>query len=196
MTDFQVRSKKTQSLLSPPSAAGAARLDHPAIVPIDEAGLWTDGAPFYATKHIAGAPLSDAIAAAPGLPGRLGLLPALLAVVDAIAYGHARRIIHRDLKPANVVVGTYGETYVVDWGLAKDLSARMRPTTTMRRTAARSRARRRRRRWRAHHGRRDRGHADLHVARADRRAAGRRAVGRLRARGAAVHAHRRPPPLR
>src|SRR5206468_3775858 len=54
---------------------------------------------------------------------RLGLLHHVIAVADAIAYAHGRNIIHRDLKPANVIVGDFGETIVIDWGLAKDLSA-------------------------------------------------------------------------
>ena len=99
-----------------------ARLQHPSIIPVYDAGTRTDHSPFYAMKLVAGRPLDRAIAEAKTLAGRLALLPSVIAVVDAIAYAHAQRIIHRDLKPANVLVGEFGETIVIDWGLAKDLS--------------------------------------------------------------------------
>jgi tetratricopeptide (TPR) repeat protein len=101
-----------------------ARLQHPAIVPIYEAGRWPDGVPFYAMKLVSGRSLDALIRGAEGgLSGRLALLPHLLAVAEAVAFAHSQRIVHRDLKPANVLVGGFGETVVVDWGLAKDLSA-------------------------------------------------------------------------
>ncbi len=99
-----------------------ARLQHPAIVPIYEAGRWADGSPFYAMKLVSGRSLDALIRAAATLPERLALLPHLLAVAEAVAYAHSQRVIHRDLKPANVLVGSFGETVLVDWGLAKDLS--------------------------------------------------------------------------
>src|SRR5262249_26943413 len=100
-----------------------ARLQHPSIVPVYEAGRWPDRAPFYAMKLVAGRPMSDVLARAATLDDRLALLPAVLAVCDAMAYAHGERIIHRDLKPHNVLVGAHGETVVIDWGLAKDLTA-------------------------------------------------------------------------
>jgi tRNA A-37 threonylcarbamoyl transferase component Bud32 len=100
-----------------------ARLQHPSIVPIYDAGQWPTHAPFYAMKLVGGRPLSDAIAAAPSLEQRLTLLPNVLAVADAIAFAHGERIIHRDLKPHNVLVGPHGETMVIDWGIAKDLGS-------------------------------------------------------------------------
>ncbi len=100
-----------------------ARLQHPSIVPIYDAGRWPNHAPFYAMKLVGGLPLSDAIAAAPSLAERLTLVPNVLAVADAIAFAHGERIIHRDLKPHNVLVGAHGETIVIDWGIAKDLGA-------------------------------------------------------------------------
>lgn len=99
-----------------------ARLQHPSIVPVYEAGQWPDGRPFYAMKFISGRTLKELIASATTLDTRLALLPHVLAVAEAISYAHSRRIIHRDLKPHNVVVGEFGETMVVDWGLGKDLS--------------------------------------------------------------------------
>ncbi|MCU1282474.1 MAG: WD-repeat protein, partial [bacterium] len=99
-----------------------ARLQHPSIVPIYEAGVWPDGRPFYAMKFITGRSLKELIADATTLDARLALLPHAIAVAEAITYAHSHRIIHRDLKPTNVVVGEFGETMVVDWGLGKDLS--------------------------------------------------------------------------
>ena len=98
-----------------------ARLQHPGIVSIYEAGRWDSGEPFYAMRLVHGEPLHTKIGRARTLADRLALLPKLLAVAEAVAYAHAQRIIHRDLKPHNVLVGDYGETVVIDWGLAKHL---------------------------------------------------------------------------
>src|SRR5689334_8377839 len=106
-----------------------ARLEHPGIVPIHEAGRWPDGTPFYAMKLVSGRSLRDLIAEARTSDERLGLLDHVIAVADAIAYAHGRNIIHRDLKPGNVIVGDFGETVVIDWGLAKDLTAAEDPVT-------------------------------------------------------------------
>jgi WD40 repeat protein len=96
-----------------------ARLEHPNIVPVHEAGRWDDGTPFYAMKLVAGRPLKALIAETTTYAERLKLLDRVLAVTDAIAYAHDRGVIHRDLKPSNIIVGDYGETIVIDWGLAK-----------------------------------------------------------------------------
>jgi WD40 repeat protein len=100
-----------------------ARLEHPGIVPVYEAGRWPDGTPFYAMKLVAGRPLRDLIRERKTVDERIGLLHHVIAVADAIAYAQGRNIIHRDLKPSNVIVGDFGETVVIDWGLAKDLTA-------------------------------------------------------------------------
>ena len=98
-----------------------ARLQHPSIVPVYGTGQGKDGRPFYAMKKVSGRPLDQVIAETSTLAGRLALLPKVIAVSDAIAYAHSERVIHRDLKPANVLVGDFGETVVIDWGLAKNL---------------------------------------------------------------------------
>ncbi len=98
-----------------------AKLQHPGIVPIHDAGRWPNGAPFYAMKLIEGEDLAHLLDQAPTLAARLALLPKVIAVCEAIGYAHAQRIIHRDLKPGNVVIGEHGEAMVVDWGLAKAL---------------------------------------------------------------------------
>ncbi len=98
-----------------------ARLQHPAIVPVYEAGKWPSGEPFYAMKLVDGRGLDQCIAERRTLELRLSLLHNVIAVAEAIAFAHERQVIHRDLKPANVLVGGFGETVVIDWGLAKEL---------------------------------------------------------------------------
>jgi len=96
-----------------------ARLEHPSIVPLYDAGVTLDGRPFYVMRRVSGRPLDQLMASSRELGERLTLLPALLAAIDAIAHAHRRRVIHRDLKPANILVGDLGDTVVIDWGLAK-----------------------------------------------------------------------------
>ena len=100
-----------------------ARLQHPAIVSVHEAGRWPSGEPFYAMKFVAGRPLDQVIAGTKTLAERLTLLPHFTTVVEAIAYAHSERVIHRDIKPHNILIGAFGETVVIDWGLAKELGA-------------------------------------------------------------------------
>ena len=97
-----------------------ARLEHPGIVPVHEAGRWPNGEPYYVMKLVEGRTLKEVIAATASLRDRLALLPRVIAIADAIAYAHSEGVIHRDLKPSNVIVGNFGETVVVDWGLAID----------------------------------------------------------------------------
>ncbi|MGE5186546.1 MAG: serine/threonine-protein kinase, partial [Acidobacteriota bacterium] len=90
------------------------RLDHPAIVPVHElhdAG----GEPFFVMKQLAGKTLADVIAERP----RSVLLRAFVDVCLAIEFAHTRGVVHRDLKPANIMVGDFGEVYVLDWGIAR-----------------------------------------------------------------------------
>jgi WD40 repeat protein len=98
-----------------------ARLQHPSIVGLHDIGSAPTGEPFYVMRLVPGKSLADAIQKTATLRDRLALLPHLLHVADALAFAHRQRIVHRDLKPANVLVGEFGETVVVDWGLAKDL---------------------------------------------------------------------------
>jgi len=98
-----------------------ARLQHPNIMPVYEAGRWPSGEPFYAMKLVEGRPLRTVIAEARTLADRLGLLPHVLDCAQAVAFAHSQGVIHRDLKPANVMIGSFGETVVIDWGLAKAL---------------------------------------------------------------------------
>src|SRR5262249_38640921 len=98
-----------------------ARLQHPAIVPIYEAGTWPNGTTFYTMRLVSGGTLQDAIARTATLEDRLALLPKVIAVTEALAYAHEHGVIHRDLKPGNVLTGEHGETVVIDWGLAKQI---------------------------------------------------------------------------
>ncbi|MCB9689015.1 MAG: protein kinase [Alphaproteobacteria bacterium] len=95
-----------------------AGLEHPSIPPVYEAGRLPDGTPYYTMKRVEGRSMRAAIAEATTLPARLELVDAVLRAVQAMAYAHAQGVLHRDLKPDNVLLGRYGETWVVDWGLA------------------------------------------------------------------------------
>ena len=95
-----------------------ARLEHPGIVPIHDAGRGPDGTPFYVMRRVDGRPL-DGLVAGKTLAERLALIPNILAACDAAAYAHARKIVHRDIKPTNILVGPFGETLLIDWGLAR-----------------------------------------------------------------------------
>src|SRR5262249_39749405 len=99
-----------------------ARLQHPSIVHLHEAGRWPSGEPFYAMKLVSGKPLDKKIAATLSLAERLALLPNVIAVVDARAYAHREGVTQRALKPGNVLGGDSGEPAVIDGGPAKDAS--------------------------------------------------------------------------
>jgi serine/threonine-protein kinase len=106
-------------------------LEHPGVVPVYGLGRFADGRPFYAMRFVHGDSLLEAIEGyhAADWKGRAGerqlalrgLLRRFVDVCNAVAYAHSRGVIHRDLKPANVLLGPYGETLLVDWGLAKAL---------------------------------------------------------------------------
>lgn len=108
-----------------------ARLQHPSIIHVYEAGVWPGGEPFYAMPKVSGRSLDKVVADKHTLAERLALLPHVIAVADALAYAHNENIIHRDLKPANILVGEFGETVVIDWGLAKELGTPSDPKESM-----------------------------------------------------------------
>ncbi len=92
-----------------------ARLEHPGIVPVHDAGTLPDGRTFYCMKHVEGQTL-DRYALKLPLRERLRLVQR---IAEPLAFAHSRGIIHRDLKPANVMIGAFGEVLIMDWGLAK-----------------------------------------------------------------------------
>ena len=103
------------------------RIDHPCIPAVHELGLTEDGRVFFTMKHVRGRDLAAILASERDALLRSGvpewswsrLLAVFAKVCDAVAYAHAKGIVHRDLKPANVMVGAFGEVYVMDWGLAR-----------------------------------------------------------------------------
>lgn len=105
-------------------------LEHPGIVPVYGLGTYDDGRPYYAMRFIQGDSLKEAISAYHDKPNPdegernvvfRNLLKRFVDVCNAIGYAHSRGVLHRDLKPGNIMIGKYGETLVVDWGLAKPI---------------------------------------------------------------------------
>ncbi len=96
-----------------------ARLDHPAIVPVHELGHDAGGQPYFTMKRLAGTTLHDTLQR--GGDSQQKLLRTFIDVCLAIEFAHVRRVVHRDLKPSNIMVGDYGEVYVLDWGIARVL---------------------------------------------------------------------------
>lgn len=97
----------------------AGRLEHPSIVPVYELGESQDGHLYYTMKLVRGKTLHDALKERKDVVERLKLLSHFQNLCQAIAYAHSRGVIHRDIKPSNVMLGEFGETVVLDWGIAK-----------------------------------------------------------------------------
>jgi hypothetical protein len=96
-----------------------AGLGHPGVPGVMERGRLADGSPFYAMQKVQGRTLTRALAEAGSAEERLSLLPALSRVAQTIAFAHEQGVVHRDLKPDNIILGEFGQTVVLDWGLAK-----------------------------------------------------------------------------
>lgn len=109
--EFEARMRREAGII--------ARLEHPGIVPLHDIGRLPDGRLFYVMKRVDGLLLSDVIAAS---DDRDELLQVLVRVCEPVAFAHAHGVVHRDLKPENVMVGSFGEVLVMDWGVAKLLA--------------------------------------------------------------------------
>jgi serine/threonine-protein kinase len=96
-----------------------ARLDHPAIAPVHELGRDDDGRPYFTMKRVAGTTMMALLDA--GSETQQRLLRGLVDVCLAVELAHSRHVVHRDLKPSNIMLGDYGEVYVLDWGVARVL---------------------------------------------------------------------------
>ena len=120
-------------------ATVTGNLEHPNIVPIYATGRRSDGRPYYAMRLIQGRSMQAAIAELhrdhrsnldfKTNPAARDILLRFVTVCRAIGFAHSRGIVHRDLKPSNIMVGDFGETLVVDWGLARDLRIMDPPAT-------------------------------------------------------------------
>src|SRR6185503_10162198 len=96
-----------------------ARLEHPNLVPVHDAGTLPDGRVFYVMKLVRGKRLDVWMRTSPGRTTSLRLFGK---VCEAMAFAHAHGVVHRDLKPENIMVGAFGEALVMDWGVAKVLA--------------------------------------------------------------------------
>jgi eukaryotic-like serine/threonine-protein kinase len=119
----EVAVKVLRSGLGDPAAAARlgrearilARLEHPGLVPVHDAGVLPDGRVFYVMKLVRGERLerlAESVSTA-------DLLRLFLRICDTVGFAHARGVVHRDLKPSNVMVGSFGEVLVLDWGIAR-----------------------------------------------------------------------------
>ena len=101
------------------------QLDHPGIVPVHEVGVDAEDRVYFTMKLVKGEDLRSVFESVADPNDHdwttTRALNVMLRVCEAMAYAHEKGVIHRDLKPGNVMVGKYGEAYVMDWGLAKVL---------------------------------------------------------------------------
>lgn len=114
-----VRAASSQVVRFLREAKVTGQLEHPSIVPVHEVGRRADGTLYYTMKLVRGETLGKALQSAGTQPERLRYLSHFHDLCQAIAYAHSRNVIHRDIKPSNIMIGEFGETVVIDWGLAK-----------------------------------------------------------------------------
>lgn len=108
-------------------------LDHPHIVPVYDIGERDADSLYFAMKLVEGQTLSDVIGALPRGPldtaTLYGLLDVVTKVCDALAFAHSRGVLHCDIKPANVMVGEFGQVYLMDWGIARLVKSEASPAS-------------------------------------------------------------------
>ena len=121
--DLDEPDRAALSLLQEAWITGA--VEHPNVVPVHDVSMDEDGRPRIVLKRIEGTPWSTQLDDPEGVRHRFGVddslewhLQTLLQVCNAVHFAHCRGIVHRDLKPSNVMVGSFGEVYVMDWGIA------------------------------------------------------------------------------
>jgi serine/threonine-protein kinase len=111
-----------------------AQLEHPHIVAVHSAGVQHDGIPFFTMKRVTGMTLrrwlaaQDAVQAPPAVLA--DAIEVLLKVCDALSLAHSRGVVHCDIKPDNVMIGEYGEVYLMDWGIAQRIGSPSSPAGT------------------------------------------------------------------
>ncbi len=111
-------------------------LEHPSIVPVHSVGKGSDGRPFYSMRYVEGQTLQQAIDTLHS-SGRLdstalrSLLTHFIQICKTIAFANSRGIVHRDLKPSNIAIGPFGQTLVLDWGLAKEITKECHPAARL-----------------------------------------------------------------
>ncbi len=119
----EVRERRLKRFIREAKVTG--QLEHPGIVPVYDFGVKSDGTTYYVMKYVRGKTLTDVVKESrcdtceEGVRKRLRALGCLIDVCEAMAYAHSKGVIHRDLKPGNIVLGEFGETIILDWGLAK-----------------------------------------------------------------------------
>jgi serine/threonine protein kinase/tetratricopeptide (TPR) repeat protein len=123
--DDEQKKEKRKLLRFRAEALVTAQLDHPGILPVHDIGLDENGLVFFTMKYVRGrrnlARIFDMVARAQEDWTVNRAVGSILRVCEAVAYAHSKNVMHRDIKPANIMVGEYGETYLLDWGLARRL---------------------------------------------------------------------------
>ena len=119
---FDVDEEKLGRFLEEAQITG--QLDHPGIVPVHDLGIDDSGRLYFTMRLVRGRELKDAIdqaRAGEGTFSKARILGMILRVCESMAFAHSKGVVHRDLKPSNIMVGRFGEVYVMDWGLARVL---------------------------------------------------------------------------